>query len=47
MFNKSSSGSTSSVAPDSRLYCDGCRHSFSQPPDTVVAVLGRNVQQAA
>ena len=27
----SSSGSTINVAPNSRLYCDGCRHSFSQP----------------
>ena len=31
--DRSSSGSTSSVAPDSRLYCDGCGRGFSRPQD--------------
>ena len=33
MCDRSSSGSTSGAAPDSRLYCDGCRRSFSRPQD--------------
>ena len=49
--DRSSSGSTSSVEPDSRLYCDGhagvvlVDHWIR--PDTVVAVLRQDVQWAA
>ena len=51
MCDRSSSGSTSSVEPDSRLYCDGhagvvlVDHWIR--PDTVVAVLRQDVQWAA
>ena len=47
MCDRSSFDSTSSVAPDSRLYCDGCRRTVDHRirPDTVVAVLGRSGQR--